>query len=1425
MSREEAEPPTVADIERSRSRDDGDGDYGPRRPRRRTDRDRDEENVRLLSDVLAMATRQSTEVTEERERARSLSVALASAREETAAATMQIAQVTAASQAVQQESQATLMAQRLETVQIAATSQAMQQQSQYTLLAQRAEAQSTVTALRQRLQMEVDQANAEAALVHTMRVQERQEREVMSQRIRATEQASQGREEIMSQRIRASEQASQGREEALQLSLQEESQMSARYHTELLDVNQRYAQSTHQLCAYEASNEQAEVTVAQAENAVQEGYLSWEAWATEQQTYMNRMRENNEENTRALRLELSMVIRDQEKAQSELQALHGWALRELNSWTEQRDDWQYEEAQLHLQLGGLQSEYTEEAHMCWLTQHEMAAEQRKLDDGHTPTTRRNLAAGPAPRRNLAAGSAPLATGSTPPPPGLLQSLQSDAARVTSICKAPLQEQDSEDSSLFSSSGSSRSVEKSIRKKKNIRIKRKEADSISLPAWPEPQHFRAWKQKVYMSVMAAAGRDENRTLRWLQKVEAADSSLSTFQHSSSSWRSLETKLAAAVCTVARGDLLRRLTLLQESCTGQGRPMTGREALYLLFDAFKVKANASALMDWTALTKIRLTHHKNLSAFVESWEFMLLGMQETPPPRVLEARLYELIRPVTDLQPDLVLYDRTEQGTKEHSYEALWSAVLRTAARQRREKMARQLTASMSGEAAVPVTEGEAGTATPAQHLKNKQGERKRLVCYAFQLNKCTRSDCPFEHRKDASVVVPDVFKQKLLARDKKKGESKGDSSNITCRFFHTAEGCRRGESCPFAHVPKSTTTAATTTEQATAVTALSLASVGSERTKLPRSRSCPSRTYAVPATPTSWVFDSGSGYDLVSQNMRGREMTPTFQMPTLYTANGKVEPKNVKEVDVMTNGINLKAQGLVLHDTPPVLSMGRRCVDEGYGFIWMPHSEPHLLTPEGKLFRLGRDGYVPVINDTMELITSQGSLQHLLAVPALSSTDPLPDESVVEEPTREGNDRDTLVMELDDISSIQLVHPVAHDQIVESDGQSMMEVTPEIPLPSHWQLEERLASDLQSKSEDEQRRQALTRAHRLLHYPKRPSRRKARRAFEDCKEWGEILHIDITFISDNNGQSKRPVLTLIDQATGWREAKVINKRDHEHVLGTLLEWAGDDRIQRLRSDNGAEIISAGRSLLAHPGHHTLHFLSTPHVHQQNGLAEVNNRNIIEGARALIIQSGLSKAWFPHAIRAYCTIYNVSMCDESGQTSWTRRHGADARRPDVVPFGCKVLYRPVGKERSTKDEPRLIPGIIVGWRFQPGARWNLQYEVLPLLTLLRRDRPQCIYVRVVTDVVFLREVTFPVYDHNRRIGGSLDLALPEPAPEAFTEDDVWEPLSLLGEMEPDVVEGYEQASLFDWDVEEMMPLADEMLIPSEDLAVQAQNDNAS
>ena len=53
--------------------------------------------------------------------------------------------------------------------------------------------------------------------------------------------------------------------------------------------------------------------------------------------------------------------------------------------------------------------------------------------------------------------------------------------------------------------------------------------------------------------------------------------------------------------------------------------------------------------------------------------------------------------------------------------------------------------------------------------------------------------------------------------------------------------------------------------------------------------------------------------------------------------------------------------LLLESCPAVLSVGRRCIEEGYEFRWKPYSRnPTFHLPDGTVINMEVDGYVPYI---------------------------------------------------------------------------------------------------------------------------------------------------------------------------------------------------------------------------------------------------------------------------------------------------------------------------------------------------------------------------------------------------------------------------------------------------------------------------------
>ena len=100
------------------------------------------------------------------------------------------------------------------------------------------------------------------------------------------------------------------------------------------------------------------------------------------------------------------------------------------------------------------------------------------------------------------------------------------------------------------------------------------------------------------------------------------------------------------------------------------------------------------------------------------------------------------------------------------------------------------------------------------------------------------------------------------------------------------------------------------------------------------------------------MDTGCGSDLISKpkvedhKMRRSKAKYPIQF---QTANG-----NAKCIEVVTTNIvefDESVEPNVLPDTPSGLSIGRRCMREGYHFVWLSGKHPYLITPSGKLVAL------------------------------------------------------------------------------------------------------------------------------------------------------------------------------------------------------------------------------------------------------------------------------------------------------------------------------------------------------------------------------------------------------------------------------------------------------------------------------------------
>ena len=115
----------------------------------------------------------------------------------------------------------------------------------------------------------------------------------------------------------------------------------------------------------------------------------------------------------------------------------------------------------------------------------------------------------------------------------------------------------------------------------------------------------------------------------------------------------------------------------------------------------------------------------------------------------------------------------------------------------------------------------------------------------------------------------------------------------------------------------------------------------------------------------FLADTGSEEDLISKSdcrahFPDVPVGPSSRPVSLITANGPV--KGNQSVKLEVPEISSTPDSYVLESTPPVCSVGRRCMDEGFDFHWYAGKAPYFVTPDGKKLYCKLRGRVPVISD-------------------------------------------------------------------------------------------------------------------------------------------------------------------------------------------------------------------------------------------------------------------------------------------------------------------------------------------------------------------------------------------------------------------------------------------------------------------------------
>ena len=179
---------------------------------------------------------------------------------------------------------------------------------------------------------------------------------------------------------------------------------------------------------------------------------------------------------------------------------------------------------------------------------------------------------------------------------------------------------------------------------------KEAESIKLPDFPNPETYRGWKIVTREAVRAASDRPDE-AFDWILAVydrHAGHSSL----RDPGKFVTLDTKLLAALTKVAKGELARQILNFKETEAGERRAVRGRQVLYLFHQHFKTNEEVGSLYSVEDLLKVNLLQD-DLSTFIQNWESVFAGMSHVPDERTLRDILLRQIRRSARMKWDLDL----------------------------------------------------------------------------------------------------------------------------------------------------------------------------------------------------------------------------------------------------------------------------------------------------------------------------------------------------------------------------------------------------------------------------------------------------------------------------------------------------------------------------------------------------------------------------------------------------------------------------------------------------------------------------------------------------------------------------------------------------------------------------------------------------
>lgn len=201
------------------------------------------------------------------------------------------------------------------------------------------------------------------------------------------------------------------------------------------------------------------------------------------------------------------------------------------------------------------------------------------------------------------------------------------------------------------------------------------------------------------------------------------------------------------------------------------------------------------------------------------------------------------------------------------------------------------------------------------------------------------------------------------------------------------------------------------------------------------------------------------------------------------------------------------------------------------------------------------------------------------------------------------------------------------------------------------------------------------------------------------EVNEIIHSDICgpMRCDSEGGNKY-FITFIDDKTRWVEVKFLKKKseafDAFKEFKNRIEKQTGKKIKFLQTDNGCEYLSNCFTEYLKT-HGIQRRLTVPHTPQQNGVAERQNRTLLDMARCMLLQANLPERFWAEAINTAAYIRNRCPCSAlNGEIPYTILKGKKPTLLYFKTFGSKA-YCLNKNPNKRKFDARSLECILLGY----------------------------------------------------------------------------------------------------------------------------------